>query len=169
MLDHKASTWTIAASLAFIGKARASRTTIVFGNLSDYPGAASKQYRRVAREALSVAERVVFVGSQSGYVSKLRQGEVRDRLFAFQTTYEAAEFLRRQSLPGELILLKGSVYTDHFERIVLAQTDGVVCWKQGCGRRITCPSCGDYRKLSPPPFGLVERVKHSDTASEPRT
>ena len=58
--------------------------------------------------ALQVADRVVFVGPQSGHVSKLREGELRKRLlFEFQTTYQAAEFMRLQTLPGELILLKG--------------------------------------------------------------
>jgi UDP-N-acetylmuramoyl-tripeptide--D-alanyl-D-alanine ligase len=169
VLDHKASRSTIASSLAFIGKARANRKTIVFGTLSDYPGAAGKQYRRVARQALEVADRVVFVGPHSAHMSKLRQGDVRDRLFAFQTTYEAAEFLGRQSLPGELVLLKGSSYTDHLERIILAQIDSVVCWKQGCGRMISCQSCGHYGEPSPPPFGLGQKVKHGDGAQGGRT
>ena len=165
VLDHKASRSTIASGLAFIGKARAIRKTIVFGTLSDYPGAAGKQYRRVARQALEVADRVVFVGPHSAHTSKLRQGGVRERLFAFQTTYEAAEFLGRQAVSGELVLLKGSAFSDHFERIILAQVDNVVCWKQGCGQKdLNCQSCGQYRKPSPPPFGLGQKVKHGDGA-----
>ena len=91
---------------------------------------------------------------------------MQERLFAFQTTYEAAQFMGRQSLPGEPILLKGSPYTDHLERIILAQIDSVVCWKQGCGRMTSCQSCDDYRKPSPPPFGLVEKAKHGEVAYE---
>jgi hypothetical protein len=91
--------------------------------------------------ALQVADRVVFVGPQSGHVSKLREGELRKRLFEFQTTYQAAEFMRLQTLPGELILLKGSITTDHLERIALSQVETVVCWKQGCGVRHGCPLC----------------------------
>ena len=83
VLDHKAVDWTIPAAFAFMATAQASRKTIVLGTISDYPGAASRRYRRVARQALDVADRVVFVGPQSAHVSKLRQGEVRDRLFAF--------------------------------------------------------------------------------------
>src|SRR4029078_3604054 len=65
--DYKAVDWTIASALAFIGAARAARKTIVLGPISDYPGSAGKQYRRVAREALTVADRVVFVGPQSAH------------------------------------------------------------------------------------------------------
>jgi UDP-N-acetylmuramoyl-tripeptide--D-alanyl-D-alanine ligase len=170
VFDFKASAWTIDSGLAFVARAQAPRKTIVFGTISDYPGAASARYRRIAREALQVADRVVFVGAQSAHVSKLRQGETRDRLLAFQTTYEAAEFVAGHPLPGELILLKGSNYADHLERIVLAQTESVVCWKQGCGRMSFCPECPNYRKSSPPPFGLAqERAPNTTSAVHPAT
>ena len=160
VIDYKSPIWTIPASLTFMAKARADRKTIVLGTISDYPGGAtSARYRREALRALEVADRVVFVGPQSTSVSKLRQGELKERLFDFQTVYEAANFLHRNFLPGELILLKGSPTADHLERIMLSQIEDVVCWKQGCGRRKGCQYCANYRKPSPPPFGLVERVK----------
>ena len=70
---HKAPFWTIASSYAFIGSARATRKTMVFGTISDYPGERSRRYRRIAREALQVADRVVFVGPSAGHTSRLRQ------------------------------------------------------------------------------------------------
>jgi UDP-N-acetylmuramoyl-tripeptide--D-alanyl-D-alanine ligase len=158
IFDHKAPMWTIANSLAFLARARAPRKTIIFGTISDYPGSASQRYRRIAREALQVANRVVFVGPHSGHVGKLREGELRKRLFEFQTTYEAAEFMRPPALPGELILLKGSITTDHLERIMLSQFETVVCWKQGCGVMHGCPLCKHYRKPSPLPFGLERKI-----------
>jgi UDP-N-acetylmuramoyl-tripeptide--D-alanyl-D-alanine ligase len=155
VIDYKAVIWTIPAALAFIAKARACRKTIVFGTLSDYPGKAGRRYRRVAREALEVADRVIFVGPQSGHADKLRQGELHARLFAFQTAFEAAKFTHESSLPGELILLKGSPATDHLERIALSQSESVVCWKQSCGVRGVCPNCKNFRVSAPPPFGLL--------------
>ena len=85
VFDHKAPTWTIPHCLAFLKGATAPRKTVIFGTISDYAGSAGPRYRRVAREALEVADRVVFVGSNSLYVEKLRQGELADRLLAFQT------------------------------------------------------------------------------------
>jgi UDP-N-acetylmuramoyl-tripeptide--D-alanyl-D-alanine ligase len=158
ILDHKAVAWTIDAGLAFVADARARRKTIVFGTISDYPGSASSRYRRVAREALKVADRVIFVGPQSGHVGKLRQGEARNRLLDFQTVYQAAKYMREHTLPGELILLKGSIKSDHLERIMLWQTDAVVCWKQGCGRMQGCGDCPHYRTSSPPPLRLAPRI-----------
>jgi UDP-N-acetylmuramoyl-tripeptide--D-alanyl-D-alanine ligase len=166
VVDFKAVSWTIPAALGFIGEARAPRKTIILGTLSDYASSAGAQYRRVARKALAVADRVVFVGPQSARVAALREGEVRERLFSFQTTFEAAEFMGRHSLPGELILVKGSTYTDHLERIMLAQTDSVVCWKQGCGQTSSCQTCPDYRKPTPPPLVLAKEVKRAECAHE---
>ncbi len=149
----KAPFWTIAQSIEFMRQARAPRKTIVFGTISDYPGAASGRYRRVARDALEVVDRVVFVGPRSGHVDRLRQGAVRDRLLTFQTVYQASAFFAGQTIEGELIYLKASL-TDHLERIMLSQLDGVVCWRERCGKQIVCPDCRDYRIPHQPPFDV---------------
>ena len=160
VIDLKGVDWTLPASFVFLEQARASRKTVVFGTLSDYAAKAGKKYRRVARDALKVADRVVFVGAQASHVERRREGEARDRLFEFQTTQQAAEFVRQNSQPGELILLKGTITIDHLERIMLSHTDDVVCWRHRCGRMQSCEVCPDYRKPSPQPFGLVNKVKH---------
>ena len=78
---QKAPSWTIATGLSFLAHAQAPRKTVVFGTVSDYAGSAGAKYRKIAREALEVAHRVVFVGPQADHASKLRQGELRERLF----------------------------------------------------------------------------------------
>jgi UDP-N-acetylmuramoyl-tripeptide--D-alanyl-D-alanine ligase len=161
VVDLKAVDWTIPASLKFLEEAKASRKTVVFGTLSDYAANAGKKYRRVARDALTVADRVVFVGAHASHVERRREGEDADRLHYFQTTHQAAEFIRSSVQPGELVLLKGTITIDHLERIMLSHGGDVVCWRQSCGRMQGCPVCSDYRKPSPPPFGLVKRVKPS--------
>jgi UDP-N-acetylmuramoyl-tripeptide--D-alanyl-D-alanine ligase len=150
---RKAPYWTIAHGLAFVGHARAPRRTIVFGTISDYSGSVSPRYRRVAREALEVAERVVFVGPNSAYVDRLRQGELRYRLFAFHTAYQANAFLSGEPTPGELIYVKASG-TDHLERLMWAEIDQVICWRERCGKSYACHECAKYRVRSAPPFGV---------------
>jgi UDP-N-acetylmuramoyl-tripeptide--D-alanyl-D-alanine ligase len=153
---EKAPLWTIASGLAFVAQAQAPRKTIVFGTISDYPGKSSPKHRRVAREALEVADRVVFVGSTAGHVSRLRQGELRERLFSFQSSYQSSALLAEEVLPEELIYIKASG-ADHLERMMLSQLDHVVCWRERCRIRVaSCPSCPNYRKPHPPPFGLAE-------------
>jgi UDP-N-acetylmuramoyl-tripeptide--D-alanyl-D-alanine ligase len=156
VLDHKSPAWTIEHGLAFLKHAGAPRKTIILGTISDYPGSGGSQYRRVARAALAVADRVIFVGPQSGHVGRLRQAGFQDRLFAFQTAYEASIFMSRDVWPSELILVKGSIAVDHLERILLSQTGRVVCWRESCGRHNGCPQCRSYRRPHRPPFGLAK-------------
>jgi len=152
--SEKAPFWTVPAGLAFLASAKAPRKTAVFGTISDYPGARGPRYRRVAREALEVADRVVFVGPNSAAIRERSQGELRDRLFAFQTSYQANAFLAADILPEELVYIKAS-RADHLERLMLSQFDGVVCWREQCGRPNSCVRCPDYRKPHAPPLGLA--------------
>lgn len=161
IFDHKAPYWTFAAGFSFLKNARAPRTTIVIGTVSDYPGAASPRYRRIAREALDHADRVVFVGPLASHVSKLER-VAEGRLRFFLTAYQANEFLSRDAIDGELILIKGSIAVDHLERLVLSQFENVVCWRERCGKPYACPSCKYFHSPRPAPFGLPESSMESD-------
>jgi UDP-N-acetylmuramoyl-tripeptide--D-alanyl-D-alanine ligase len=150
VLDHKAPAWTLPHCYAFLKSASAPRKTAIFGTISDYAGSGGARYRRIAREALEVADRVVFVGSNSSYVNKLRHGEIANRLFAFRTEFEASAYFKEHVLPDELIVIKGSMFVDHLERIMLSQFEPVVCWMDHCGKRLVCPHCQDYARPHPP-------------------
>ena len=167
----KSPYWTIASGLQFVLNARAPRRTIVFGTISDYPGKASARYRRVARQALEVADRVIFVGAQSGHVDKLRQGDARDRLVSVQTAHQASALLAERVVPGELIYVKASRNADHLERIMLSQLDRVVCWREGC-RRIwpVSTAVGTARRRPRPSGWLTPRMPHerAQAALHPR-
>jgi UDP-N-acetylmuramoyl-tripeptide--D-alanyl-D-alanine ligase len=152
---HKAPLWTIARGFGFVRSARAPRKTIVFGTISDYAAKGGRVYRNAARGALEIADRVIFVGPQSGHVTKLRKGELQDRLFDFETSYQASAFIAGNTMAGELIYAKASI-ADHLERIMLSQLDEVVCWRERCGKRSSCMSCNKYRRPTPPPFGLAQ-------------
>lgn len=59
MLDsHKAPYRTIRSGLQFVANASASRKKILFGTISDHAGAGGPRYRRAARDALQVADRL---------------------------------------------------------------------------------------------------------------
>jgi UDP-N-acetylmuramoyl-tripeptide--D-alanyl-D-alanine ligase len=150
---QKAPLWTIANTIAIMRKARARRKTMVFGTVSDYAGKGGETHRKVARKALQVSDRVIFVGPQAGHVSKLRQGKLKDRVFSFVTSYQASAFLAETVVPGELVHIKASI-TDHLERILLTQLDGVKCWRERCGVEWPCMDCRHYAEAHAPPFGL---------------
>jgi UDP-N-acetylmuramoyl-tripeptide--D-alanyl-D-alanine ligase len=152
---YKASLWTIAHGLAFVGRAIAPHKTVVFGTVSDFPGIAAPVHRQIARDALKVADRVIFVGPQYGHSAKLRPASTPDGLFAFQTSYQASEFLASHARVGELIYVKGLI-TDHLERIALSQVDEIACWRERCGKWRPCILCGKYRNATPPPTDIVD-------------
>jgi len=156
---QKAPLWTIANSMAFMRAARAPRKTMVVGTVSDYSGKGGETHRKVARQALEVADRVVFVGPQASHVDRLRQSEFRDRLYTFETSFQASALVAQTAIAGELIYIKASI-TDHLERIMLSQFGDVTCWRERCGKINACPDCKSYLTSYAPPFGL-----HPDHAS----
>ena len=146
---RKAAYWTLGPMLEFVQQARAPRKTIIIGTISDHPGGVTgKRYRKLAREALAVADRVIFVGSQSIYVDKLRDEQTVQRLFSFSTSYEVCAFLARTQICAELILVKASL-VDHLERVMLSNLDTVVCWREKCRRQTNCCDCSLYKEVFP--------------------
>lgn len=139
--DAKAPLWTIPASLRFMQTARAQRRVVIIGTISDYPGDSSQKYRAVARQALEAAEKVIFVGHNAHYTLKARSHPADDRIMAFDTVYELSLFLRDYLRRGDLVLLKGSCRADHLQRLVLARTDDIACWRERCGRAMFCSDC----------------------------
>ncbi len=157
--SYKAPLWTVPSSLAFLETARAPRKTVIFGTMSDYAGKAGRTYRQLARQALAIADRVIFVGPHASHAEAYR-AEAGGRLLSFRTTYEASRFVAEKSEPGELILIKASG-GDHLERIALSRFGDIVCWRERCGKARPCPNCLHYRTPSAPPLaeGLVETDK----------
>jgi UDP-N-acetylmuramoyl-tripeptide--D-alanyl-D-alanine ligase len=139
--DYKAPYWSLPAALDFMRKARAERKIIVIGTISDYGGKASRKYVRVAKDALKIADRVVFVGPNARFCLRASDPARPDALRAFSNVREVAEHLRHALQPGDLVLLKGSNAADHLLRVVLARNQRVECWRVRCGKRIFCDSC----------------------------
>ncbi len=138
---HKAPLYTIPASLEFMRTARAERKILVFGTLSDYGDKAGRTYRALAQRALEVAEIVVFVGPRAASVERLRGTLGTDRLLTFGRLAELNSHLKSLLQPGDLVLLKGSGWGDHLERILLDRTGSLACWRERCGRRGRCEFC----------------------------
>jgi len=163
---NKAPAWTIPFVLTFVATARAPRKTVCFGTISDYPGSASRQYRKVARQALEIADHVIFVGPNSHVVEGMRDGELGERLLWFNTAYEASVHLAETRIAGELVFVKSS-RGDHLERLMLADLDSVVCWRDRCGRHKPCQVCKKYRTPCPSPAvqSLMAQPPQSDLRS----
>lgn len=142
--DWKAPLWTIAPTFEFMRQAFAKRKIIVMGTISDYGGDSSKRYVEVARQALAVADAVLFVGTRSSACLRAKK-DTADQLFAFPSLRNASTFLQSYLQPGDLVLLKGSTRPDHLERLIFARTIGVKCWRSDCGYMAFCNACDRFQ------------------------
>lgn len=140
LLDtRKAPVWAIEAALATLERARAKRKTAVIGTLSDYAGGSGRHYRRVARRALEVADRVYFVGPNAERVRKeVAAGDRELRRFA--TMLDLHRHLEQHLERGDLVLVKCSS-RDHGERLFEAQVGPHACWTDRCARKQVCGEC----------------------------
>lgn len=147
--DFKAPLWSLQAPFDYMKRAEASRKVIVIGTLSDYSLSATTLYPKVAKQALDIAELVVFVGPHAMRAMKAgeRAGKV---LKAFPSIRDAAAYLRTELGAGDLVLLKGSNKADHLSRLVVDRTAPVQCWDERCARFDFCGQCRFVHKPRSP-------------------
>ena len=118
--DVKAPLWSIPPALKIMKDAKAKRKIVVIGTISDYAGNSDRKYQSVARQALDVADHVVFVGSRASKCLKARKSPQDETLQAFYSVDAAREYLNTLFQPGDLVLLKASD-ADGFRKIKPAQ------------------------------------------------
>jgi aminoacyl-tRNA hydrolase len=138
--DWKAPFSSIGPAFEFMRDARAGRKIIVVGTISDYQGDSTRRYVDVAKMALEVADCVVFVGPRASACMRAKQGSDKE-LLAFASLRDASALLNSYFKPGDLVLLKGSHKADHMQRLLIALTDTVQCWRVDCGRMQSCETC----------------------------
>lgn len=139
--DWKAPFWSIHAPLDYVKDATAPRKVAIFGTVSDYTISASKAYKKVAKQALEVADLVVFVGPHAPRASKGSHNQSDNELIGFPAIQDAATYLATALRPGDLVLLKGSNTADHLVRLMLDREAPVQCWREKCGLRLFCTRC----------------------------
>jgi UDP-N-acetylmuramoyl-tripeptide--D-alanyl-D-alanine ligase len=136
----KAPYWSIRKVLALVTHVAAPRKTIVIGCFSDAPGSDSDKYRGLARDALNIADRVLFVGHKAFHVQKMMNAETHGRLFAMDSLQEAARLLADDVVAGEVVLIK-SGNLEHAERLYFSQDNTLKCWKPNCPLHSSCEHC----------------------------
>jgi len=150
--DRKAPFWGMPTVFEFLREAQAARKVLVLGTLAEYHGTARSQYKIIGKEALKVADVVIFVGESATYGSRVQKFAAKDQtLLAFPELREAAVALRELLRPGDLVLLKASARADHLGRLYHAFTGPVACWRMDCGLSWLCDYC---RLLRPQPSAM---------------
>jgi UDP-N-acetylmuramyl pentapeptide synthase len=139
--NWKAPLWGIPATFEFLKAAHARRKILVIGTIADFPGSTAPKYRAVAKQAVEIADKVIFVGKFAQSALKALPENGSNILMAFASPLDLHHFLQTFLEPGDLLLLKGSIRPDHLERIALAQTQEIACWRHRCDQKRFCDDC----------------------------
>jgi UDP-N-acetylmuramoyl-tripeptide--D-alanyl-D-alanine ligase len=126
--DVKAPVWSIPLAFNFMREAEASQKIIVIGTLSDYTGNSDRVFVSVARQALEVADHVIFIGERSGKALKATPRDGERTLRAFSSSRQARQYVGQILRPGALMLLKGT-RTDDFDSLLppeVSEPPGIV-------------------------------------------
>jgi aminoacyl-tRNA hydrolase len=145
--DWKASLDSIPLALNFVRDARARRKIVVIGNISDYVGNSDSKYAAVARQALDVADHVVFVGPRATKSLRAKNHPRGEMIRAFYSAETAAEYVQALLEPGDLVLLKGT-RRDELGKL-LNEPGATRAGSSGLSQDIAAASGGSRRDVSP--------------------
>lgn len=159
--DFKAPLWTLDACFEFMKSARSTRKIIVIGDLSDTGPTKGATYAKTAVLAQSIADVTVFIGPWASSTLKTRAPGNQDALHAFSHVRDAAQFINSITRSGDLVLLKGTNRQNHMQRIILARSDQVNCWRDDCRKVFFCNQCSDIGKPSGAPLLLHRSIEQS--------
>lgn len=133
---------TLETALQVLENSKAARRILVFSDVADCSRRPRRRLARIGRRAAALAETVVFVGSHADHGARgaILAGMPPENVYWFQLPLQAAEFLRAELKPEDLVLLKGCG-SHHLSRIYFALLGDVGCWKFPCSKRILCDDC----------------------------
>jgi UDP-N-acetylmuramoyl-tripeptide--D-alanyl-D-alanine ligase len=121
---------------------QAPRRTIVLGTVSDKSKKGIHTHYKPAYElARELADRVVFFGEKASHARPEDEDLMSGRARFVADIVELRDFIRETRIPGEVILLKGSAYTDHLERVAMDYEKKVACWSTSCRMKKECFRC----------------------------
>ena len=144
--DYNGSVDTIEPSLRVLQEASAHRRLLVVTDVSDFGRNRKQRLKYLGSRCPQVADVAVFIGDLAEYGRRraIEAGMPAENVQAFSSIQPAAEYLRRELKPGDLMLLKGRT-TDHAARIFYAQLGPVGCWKDYCAKTMLCDICWELQ------------------------
>jgi len=143
--DFKSPLETIHAALDLFSEIPAKRRRVVLGEVSEPPGSQGPIYRDIGERIASIASHVMFIGGNfQRYAAGVRRGGLPSSsiIDAGRSVLKAAELLRKDLRPGDVVLIKGRD-TQRLGRITLALTGRKVrCDIDFCDTRaVDCETC----------------------------
>jgi UDP-N-acetylmuramoyl-tripeptide--D-alanyl-D-alanine ligase len=146
--EYNSSLPTLRAALDFLASAQASRRIVVVGDVFDSGQKALPRFREIGRLVAGAADLGIFLGHDASTAARaaVAAGMRAESAVVCKSLPQAANFLKAELRPGDLVLLHGWDGR-HVERTVLAQLGDLGCWVNTCPKLMPCESC--------PELGLV--------------
>ncbi len=140
--ERNGSVDSMAAALKVLRDATAKRKMLVVTDVSDSPRNPRKRLRDIGRSAAEVAHAAVFMGEHCSHGARaaIAAGMPKDQVWTFYNIEDAARHLKSELRDGDLVLLRGRG-VDHMARLYLSMIQPVTCWRNHCGKRISCELC----------------------------
>lgn len=144
--DYKSSLETVDEAIDLFSKIPAKRRIVVLGEVSEPPGAQGPIYRNIGERIAKAASRAIFIGGNfQRYSAGARRGGLPSSslMDAGRSVLKAAEILRSDLDPGDVILIKGRD-SERLDRITLSLMGRAVrCNLNYCNTRVEerCERC----------------------------
>jgi UDP-N-acetylmuramoyl-tripeptide--D-alanyl-D-alanine ligase len=140
--ERNGSVDTMEAALKVFGDATAARKFLILTDVSDSTQKPRQRLARIGRRAAEVADAVMFVGEhcEHGVRGAIGAGMRPDQVWSFYNIQDAAEHLRNELRPDDLVLLRGR-RVDHMQRLYLNLVQDVKCWRNSCSKGTHCHVC----------------------------
>src|SRR5579871_3395303 len=140
--DYNSSIATLEASLRVLREGVAVRRVLA---ITDFADSGMRRRLRLKYLASALSEWVdllVLCGESREYGRRraIEAGMPEDHVHTFGALEKAADFLKRELRPGDLLLLRGRG-TDHVTRLFFAQLGTVACWREPCKKNMLCDTC----------------------------
>jgi UDP-N-acetylmuramoyl-tripeptide--D-alanyl-D-alanine ligase len=136
----KAPYSTLNLAFDMVKNIKNTRRRIVIGNISDYAGSQSPKYKNAYKYARECADQVIFIGQKETSIKPCLDDIKNERVIFVQTPKEAFEYIKKTTIPNEVILVKSSGNL-HLERLMLAFKKKVLCWEPACKINDNCLKC----------------------------
>ncbi|MBT5016914.1 UDP-N-acetylmuramoyl-tripeptide--D-alanyl-D-alanine ligase [Candidatus Peregrinibacteria bacterium] len=117
--SYNASPETVIAALNVL-KGLPGRKIAALGSINELGEISEKEHRRVGRHVPAAADLLLTVGDHARYFAEAAHdaGFSKERIFSFETSKAAAEFLKDKLREGDVILAKGSQNNVRMEHLV---------------------------------------------------
>ena len=151
--DFNSTLPALIAGLEFLAQAQASRRIIVMGDVLDSGLTVRPRARDLGQRVAKAADLALFL-SEEGRLSArsaVEAGMSEASVHCYRDLREAADFLKSELRPGDLVLTHGW-QGRHIERVILAQLGDVACWKERCQKVLPCERCPELKLVPFPPL-----------------